>query len=100
MLKYCNIRYPIHLIQLEVLYFKLELLFGIAWQDMMISELLEPLGMQNTTFYDREAPDYEGFATPYIWDTLNGNPEELVPFPHELNRYEYELRTKIYKFSI
>ena len=45
--------------------------------------------MSNTTFYERAAPDYEGFATAYGWDSANGNPDQLVPYPYEIHRYVY-----------
>ena len=51
-------------------------------------QLLLPLGMESTVFYHEAAEEYEGFATPYVWDTsLGGNPEYLTELPMETYRY-------------
>lgn len=59
-----------------------------TFEDLMREQLLVPLGMESTVFYHEAAEEYEGFATPYVWDTsLGGNPENLTELPFETFRY-------------
>ena len=53
-----------------------------TWEKLLHNELLQPLGMDATTFYDIAGDtDYAGFATPYVWD--RENPDNLIPLPFE-----------------
>lgn len=68
----------------------IEGLLGMSFEELLRDNLLVPLGMDSTTFYDEAADnDYEGFATPYGWDVMGGNPDELAPLPMELWRGSY-----------
>ena len=50
---------------------------GPEWEELLKTEILEPLGMEDTTFLFMAAPELAGFATPYTSDPQEG----LVPVP-------------------
>ena len=66
----------------SVLALALEQTFGASWEELVTSELFEPIGMNSSTFYDLAAPEYEGFITPYTYNVSSENPSELVPQPY------------------
>ena len=72
---------------LSVLGLVLEREFGASWENLLTNELLLPLGMNSTTFYDFAAPDYEGFVTPYILNVSSDEPLVLVPGPFDMWRF-------------
>ena len=69
-------------IMFDMAMYPLEQLLSSTWEELLSSELLQPLGMDSTTFYDQaEDTGYTGFATPYTWD--RENPDILIPLPFE-----------------
>ena len=62
----------------------LEKTFGKPWEDLLIENLFEPLGMDRSTFFNYADPDYEGFVTPYNVNMTAEDPEEMYPSPLEM----------------
>ena len=71
-------------VMFSILGLVLEREFGASWENLLTNELLVPLGMDSTTFYDFAAPNYEGFVTPYTYNISAEDPLVLVEGPYDM----------------